>query len=77
MILEHFLAMIPLMALMVFSIIWWGKGIIHLMTIGYSVILAIIAISGEWEMLFFPICLGSCIIGLILFSIAMGKGDWL
>lgn len=77
MILEHFLALVPLMALLVFSIIWWGKGLVHLITIAYSAILAFIAIQGQWEMLFFPICLGSCVIGLILFIISMGKGDWL
>lgn len=77
MILEHFLALIPLMILLVLSLVFWGKGLIHIMTIAYSAILAFIAIAGKWEMLFFPICLGCVIIGIILFIMAMTKGDWL
>lgn len=75
--LEHFLALIPLMILLIVSIIWYGKGLLHLITLAYAIILGIIAINGSYGALFFPICAGSAIIALILFFIAMTRGDWL
>lgn len=77
MILEHFLALVPLMFLLVLSLIFYGKGLIHAITLGYTGILAFIAIQGSWEFLFFPVCLGSAIISVILFWFAMTRGDWL
>lgn len=77
MVLSHFIALIPMMVLLIISIIWWGKGLLHLMLIGYTGVLAFIAVSQQWEILFLPLCLGTMAIALILFIMAMSKGDWL
>lgn len=74
---EHFLALMPLLALLIMSIIWYGKGLLHLITIAYAIILGLMAIAGEWGAIFYPVCVGSVIIGIILFIFAMLKGDWL
>jgi len=74
---SHFLALLPLMILLIFSLIWYGKGLLHLMTFGYTMVLAIIAITGGWELFFWPICAGTGIITILLFIFAMTKGGWL
>lgn len=84
MVLEHFLAVIPLLILLMCSLIWYGKGLLHLMLIAYSIVLAYIALidsanhpASDWSILFFPLCAGCLLIGLILFTYSMTKGDWL
>lgn len=73
----HLYALLPLMIFLVLSMIWYGRGLLHLLTGSYAVILAFIAITQGWEMLFFPVCLISVIIAIILFVISMSKGDWI
>lgn len=73
----HFLAIIPLIIFLVLSLIFYGKGLVHLLTISYSICLAVIAVIGQWGILFAPICGAGAVIGLILFIFSMSKGDWL
>lgn len=74
--LTHFQALIPLLVLLILSLIFIKCGILHLMLIAYAMILGFIAILGTWELLFFPIVLGSGIIGIFLFISAMVRGEW-
>lgn len=74
---EHFLAILPLMVLFTLSLILYRKGVLHLMTLSYSVILAFIATIETWEMLFIPVCAGSVFVSLLLFIYCMLKGEWL
>lgn len=73
----HLLSLIPLLALLTMSMIWYGRGLIHITLFAYSMTLAFVAINGSWELMFFPILAGTAIISLILFIYAMTKGDWL
>lgn len=73
----HLMAAIPLLLLLIISMIWYGRGLLHLMLIGYSGVLAFIAAGQQWELLFFPLIAGTLVIGLILFTYSMTKGDWL
>jgi len=62
---------------MILSLIFYGKGLVHIVTIGYAISLAFMAILNSWEILFFMPIFGIGIIALILFAFAMAKGDWL
>ena len=73
----HFYALLIMIILMIVSLIFYGKGLVHLVTLGYAVSLALIGAINSWEILFFMPVLGSVIIALILFSFSMSKGDWL
>lgn len=73
----HLLSLIPLLALFAMSMIWYGRGLIHITLFAYSITLAFVAISGSWELLFFPLLTGTAIIALLLFVYAMTKGNWL
>lgn len=77
MISSHLLALIPLILIFVLSLIWNRTGILHLVSLGYCGLLAFLALTNAWEVLFFPICLGFGIISLILFVICMFNGDWI
>lgn len=74
---SHLLAAIPLLILLIISMVWYGRGLLHLMLVSYATILGFIAVSNQWELLFFPLIAGTMIIGLILFTYSMTKGDWL
>lgn len=73
----HFIAMLPLIIFLILEMIWYGRGLLHIMTLAYNLILAFIAITQGWEFFFLPVCVGIGIISLILFAISMSKGDWL
>lgn len=73
----HLFGLIPLLIFLVLSLVFWGKGLVHLLTIGYTLVLAWMAVANQWEILFFPVCAISGIIAIILFGISMLKGDWL
>lgn len=74
---SHLLALVPLFLLFVCSMVWYGRGLVHAMTLGYTICLTFIAIAGSWEILFYPILLGTGLISTILFVWAMAKGGWL
>ena len=74
---SHFFAVIPLIIFLIMSLVFYGKGLVHLLTLAYSIVLAFIAATNTWELLFFPICVVCAIIALILFFYSMAKGDWL
>ena len=73
----HLYALIPLLVLLTLSLVFSRSGLIHLMTLGYCMVLGWFAVLNEWEIFFFPIVLITGIIAIILFIIAMTKGDWL
>ena len=73
----HFFALLIMIILMIVSLVFYGKGLVHLVTLGYAVSLALIGAINGWEILFFMPVLGSGLIALILFSFSMSKGDWL
>jgi len=73
----HLFAMIPLLVILTLSMVFYGRGLIHLMGLAYSITLAFMAISNTWEVIFFPIIALMVIIELILFLWAMSKGDWI
>ena len=77
MVISHLLALIPLLVLLILSLVFWGKGLVHITTCSYALTLGYIAIVGGWELLFFPIIVGVVIMTIILFAIAMSKGNWL
>lgn len=77
MVLTHFLALIPLIVLLIVSLIFYGKGLVHLLTFFYNFVLAWMAAVLQWEILFFPVCAIVAIISVILFGYSMAKGDWL
>lgn len=75
--LTHLFGLIPLLVFLIISLVFYRMGLVHLLLIGYSIALAFMAITNEWEILFFiPILIGG-MIGLILFCNAMVKGVWL
>lgn len=74
---SHFLALVPLLILLVLSLVFYGKGLVHLITLGYSGVLAFVAISGGWENLVFPPITGTVVIALLLFIYSMTEGNWL
>ena len=75
--LTHFYAVLPLFILLVLSLIFYGKGLVHLLTLGYALSLGFVAITLEWEFLFFMPVAITVIISIILFIFAMVRGDWL
>lgn len=77
MLLSHLLTLIPLLVLLILSLVFYGKGLVHLLTGSYALVLGYVAITGQWEILFFPIVTITVIIAIILFTFAMTKGDWL
>lgn len=77
MLLTHFFALLPLIILLVVSLVFYGKGLIHLLTFSYGLALGWVAILNNWEVLFFPIVLFTGIITLILFVYSMTRGNWL
>lgn len=76
-VISHLLALLPLFVLLVLSLVFHHKGLIHIMTFAYSAVLAYMAITGGWELLFFPCIMGVAVISLILFMFSMSKGVWL
>lgn len=73
----HFFALIPMIIFLVISLVYYGKGLIHLTTLGYTFGVAYVAILNNWELLFFIPIVGIGIISLLLFCFAMTKGGWL
>ena len=74
---SHFYALIPLLVMLIMSLVFYGKGLVHLLTLGYCMTLAWFAIVNSWEIMFYPVILIAGIISIILFAFAMTKGDWL
>ena len=77
MLLSHFLAALPLLVLLVMSLVFYGKGLVHILTLSYTITLGIIALANSWEIMFFPLITGTAIIALILFGFSMLRGNWL
>jgi hypothetical protein len=73
----HLYALIPLLVLLILSLVFWGRGLVHITTLGYTLTLAFMAISNNWELMFFPILVGSGLMAILLFVIAMTKGNWI
>ena len=73
----HLYALIPLLVLLVLSLVFSKSGLVHLMTLGYSMVLGWFAVLNDWEIMFFPILIITGIIAIILFITAMVRGDWL
>ena len=73
----HLFAIIPLLVLLTLSLIFNKSGLLHLMTLGYVMMLGWFAVLNQWEVLFFPVLVLTGIIAIILFIVAMVKGDWL
>lgn len=76
-IISHLYVLIPLLAFLILSLVFYGKGLVHLLTFAYTMVVAYMAVSGQWELLFMPVCVGTGIISILLFIYAMTKGDWL
>lgn len=77
MLISHLIALIPLLVLFILSLIFYGKGLVHLITLGYALCLGFMAIVGSWEILFWPPVVGVGVIAIILFIYSMLRGDWL
>ena len=77
MVISHLLALIPLFILLTLSLVFNKGGLLHLMLLAYAVTLGVIAILGTWEAIFYPVIVGTSIIAILLFTIAMVRGDWL
>lgn len=77
MVVTHLFALIPLLVFLVLSLVFYGKGLVHLLTLLYTLTLAVMAVTNSWEILFFPILVVAGMISIILFSFAMAKGGWL
>lgn len=77
MVVTHFMALMPLLIMLLFSMIFYGKGLVHLLTLAYTMTLAFVVVSGSWEILFFPILSITGLIAIILFFFAMSRGNWL
>ena len=75
--LTHLFAMIPLLVFLVLSLVFNKSGLVHLMTLGYTMVLGWFAVLNQWEVLFFPVLIITGIIAIILFIMAMVRGDWL
>lgn len=73
---SHLIALIPLGFFFLVSLLWYSKGIIHLITLAYVVILAFFAITRGWEALFWPILVGVGAISMMLFVASINKGEW-
>lgn len=79
MILEHFLAVIPLLILFICSLIWFNKGLLHLTGLVYVIITTFVALTDttQWEFMFFPLLAGTGFILILLFIYSMLIGEWL
>ncbi len=77
MISTHLFALIPLLVFLILSIVFYGKGLLHALTLAYAFTLAWMAIVNGWELLFYPVCVFTGIIAVILFVYSMTRGDWL
>lgn len=75
--LEHLFSLIPLMVLLIASIVFHGKMIVHLMLIAYCLILGYLSITGGWEALFWPFIVGGIATGILLMWHSATKGSWL
>ena len=73
----HLYAMIPLLVLLILSLVFNKSGLVHLMTLGYVMVLGWFSVLNSWEIMFFPVLILTGIIAIILFITAMVKGDWL
>jgi len=73
----HLYALLPLLALLILSLVFYGRGLIHITTFSYCLCLAFVAITNNWELMFFPIIVGTGVITILLFVFAMTRGDWL
>lgn len=73
---EHFFALLPLLILLLFSMIFYGRGLIHVMTFAYAAGLGFMAVGNDWELIFFPVILVTAIIAIILFTFSMTRGNW-
>lgn len=73
----HLFALIPLLVLLILSLCFYGLGLLHIMTFSYGTALAIIGITNNWEIVFFPVVAFTCIITLILFIASMSRGKWI
>ena len=73
----HLFGMIPLLVLLVLSLVFNKSGLVHLMTLAYVMVLGWFALVNQWEILFFPVLILTGIIAILLFTLAMTKGDWL
>lgn len=74
MVISHLLVLIPLTIFLILSLIFYGKGLVHILTFSTTMAIAYMAIVGGWELLFFPILVVTALISIILFSFAMMKG---
>lgn len=75
----HLMAVIPLLILFICSLIWFKKGLLHLTSLAYVVILTYVALTDttQWEFMFFPLLMGTGFILILLFVYSMLEGDWL
>lgn len=73
---SHLLTLLPLFVLLTLSLVFNKCGLLHIMTLGYVVILSFVAASGGWEVLMFAPLAGTGMISLILFLFCMARGDW-
>ncbi len=77
MIVTHLYALIPLLVLLILSLVFYGRGLVHLLTLSYAMMLGYMAVTNQWEIMFFPIIALTIIIALWLFIFAMTNGNWL
>lgn len=73
----HFVASLPLLILFIVEMIFFRRGLIHLAVITYTIALSWYAVTNQWEIMFFPLCIVIGIISIILFGWCMLQGDWL
>lgn len=73
----HLLALIPLIAILLLSLLYRRLGIMHLTGVAYTMVLAFIAVVNGWELLFLPLLFGIGITELLYFVKSMTKGDWI
>lgn len=73
----HLFALIPLLVLLILSLVFYGKGLVHILTLAYTITLALMAIINSWEIMFYPMCVFTGIIAILLFIFAMSRGNWL
>lgn len=73
----HFFAFLPLIILLIVSLVFYGKGLVHLLTFSYAMVLGYFAALNQWEILFMPIVAITVIISILLFTYAMARGNWL
>ena len=66
-----------MIVLLIISMIWWKRGLLHILTLGYAIALGYMAAANGWDLVFIPVIVITGIISIILFIYAMTKGDWL